>query len=533
MLGWTFLGISGDVWAVIGLFAGLAGVNVANGGNLTYRFVKLIGARRHRRPLDLKAHVLRRKVVGRDEDVAKLRNILQSGGSGAITPVPAVTGGGGVGKTTLARHYSACHAADYDRREFLQAATEDALLRDLANLADRIEGDAPSIPLQQRAIQALQLVTAHTRSETWLIVLDNVETPGAVAKWMPQGRNLHLLITSRHPDWKGNVYETYRAGLLSPDASVRLLEQEAGRSDPDMSRLAEELGYLPLALVQAGEWLAANRRKSAADYMSRLDEYLDERVEDPDREYDRSTAAVVRLTLAGLSADARAVAGILCRFAPDEITEDPFAYLARERWLARFRGYGRGVPSRVWAIGRNPARLEAVFSELRLKALLEDAGEDGGVLRMHRITQRVTRGALGRAAMPDRAAALLAAVYPSESVQSGNWPACRRLTPHVRALWASGAAPGTAAMDFAAESGVDLSGEDRGLCGCGRDGAGVAGADIRAAARDASRHRAGACQSGAGADADRRAGRGRGGIAAGGGAGRGASSGQRRSGGLV
>ena len=50
------------------------------------------------------------------------------------------------------------------------------------------------------------------------------------------------------------------------------------------------------------------------------------------------------------------------------------------------------------------------------------------------------------------AAAVLAATYPAggerSPAYSAQWPFCARLTPHVRALWLSGAAPKIAAMGF-------------------------------------------------------------------------------------
>ena len=192
---------------------------------------------------------MRRKIIGREADVANLREILIGGHSGVITPVQALTGGCGLGKTSLARHYSECHAVDYARRAFFRAETVDLLKRNLAQFADDLEGSSPAVPLDARADRELELIRQGTATENWLIILDNVVLPEFLGRWLPEGRNLHLLVTSRHPDWPSGTFSAYRAGLLSPEKSVDLLEQEAGRSDPDMGKLAEEVGYLPLALV--------------------------------------------------------------------------------------------------------------------------------------------------------------------------------------------------------------------------------------------------------------------------------------------
>ena len=78
--------------------------------------------------------------------------MLLAGGQGAIVPVPTVTGGGGIGKTTLARHYMAVYRDCYDRAEVIRAATEAKLVGDLAGLADRMAQDNAPIPPETRRI---------------------------------------------------------------------------------------------------------------------------------------------------------------------------------------------------------------------------------------------------------------------------------------------------------------------------------------------------------------------------------------------
>jgi hypothetical protein len=432
------------MWDVIG---GIAALIVILGGGGLIGLVKLASDRREkrrqdklRREFERPGRLNARKVVGRDEDVREIRAMLETGGQGAILPVATVTGGGGVGKTTLARHYMAVYRDCYDRAELIRASSEAQLMGDLAGLADRLERDNAPVEVTARAHHALEMIAERTKTESWLAVFDNVESPEVLKPWLPDGRKLHVLVTSRHPDWPAEGFETRPAGLLSPDNAVALLEQESGRSDAGYADLAKAVGYLPLALVQAGEWLAANPNRGAADYLARLNRLLEERDPASD-DYDRSTGAVVRLTLQSLSPDARALMGILVWFAPDEISRDPFDALGRLQGRPRFGKWYRPLLWRVRAICRDEARLTAVWREVRLKALIEDDPTREGLFRMHRVTQLVGRRYLGRAAQPARATALLAAVYPYDLGDSANWPLCRRLTPHVRALWATGAAP--------------------------------------------------------------------------------------------
>jgi len=402
---------------------------------------------RLRREFERPARMNARKVVGRDDDVKAIRDMLVAGGQGAIVPVAIITGGGGIGKTTLARHYMAVHRDSYDRAEMIRGATEAQLVGDLAGLADRMAHDNAPIPPKTRAHHALEMIIERTKTEAWLMIFDNIENPQVLRKWLPEGRNLHLLVTSRHPDWTAEGFVTRPAGVLSEENAVALLAQEAGRHDPDMYRLAREGGYLPLPLVQAGEWLASHPRRSASNYMARLEPLLDERQPTED-DHDRATGAVVRLTLAGLSRDARAVTGVLVWFAPDEISLDAFEALGKMRGRVRFQRWFDVGLWHLCAICRDEARLIAVWRELRLKALIEDDPGRDGMYRMHRVTQLVGRRALGHGAKPERTTALLAAVYPNDLEVSSEFLLCRRLTPHVRALWGTGAAPRNGAMQY-------------------------------------------------------------------------------------
>jgi hypothetical protein len=209
---------------------------------------------------------------------------------------------------------------------------------------------------------------------------------------------------------------------LKPDAALDVLRNEAGRDDPGFARLAEDLGFLPLALVQAGEWLRANPRKSAAEYLTRI-EHLRQRVAVPgiETQADRTTAAVVELTLASLGRDARALAEVMAWYAPDALNEGLFAGLADKPAMARiFSGFVRRIPRRVWRVARDETRLRAGFAELRRAALLEDVEDAPGVFRMHRVFQRVIRAqgarrGVPRFAMAESAAAVLAAQFPAKA----------------------------------------------------------------------------------------------------------------------
>lgn len=421
----------------------------------------------------------RRKVFGRDRAVADLRAILTDGGQGAVVPVR--TGGGGVGKTTLCRHYARIHAADYDRIEFLRAETEQSLIADLAALALRMDSSLRQEEgLRPLAIRAKDMIQADARNTQWLVIFDNVETPEIMQQWGMQARRLHVLVTSRFPDWNADGFVARPLAVLEPDDAVALLRKEAGRDDDGFPALAETLGRLPLALVQAGEWLRANPGRTAQDFAGSV-EHLRERVAVPGMtsEQDRTTAAVVELTLARIGRDARALAEVLAWFAPDNLDEALLGRLSEKprlyRWLD---SRGRQIPWRIWYVARDDTRRRGAFAELRRAALLEEDDDRPGAFRMHRVFQTVIRARYGigtREAFVNAAAAaaVLAAQFPYYSNFVANWPVCRALLPQVTALWdgaeplwdkGTGAGgwgrPGWAAMEYLLnQAGVFLSGQ--------------------------------------------------------------------------
>ncbi|WP_415921127.1 hypothetical protein [Tateyamaria sp. SN6-1] len=413
----------------------------------------------------------KRKIFGRDKDVAALRDLLQSGDMGAVIPVP--TGGGGVGKTSLCRYYARVHADDYDVIRILRAGTEDELVIDLASLAKEFNPALTEAEgVRPLARHALSLIAEKTADQTWLLVYDNVERPQLMQDWGARGRNLHVLVTSRWPDWTADGFVAKPLEVLEVEDAIDLLRNESGRDDDGFAALAEHLGRLPLSLVQAGEWLAATPSKSPADYVRRVD-YLSQRIAVPglDTDLGRTTAGVVQETLGRLSADALALARIFAWYAPDQLRAELVSEIPEMPWLARKISKNRHTPKAIYQMARSPEQLEDAMQELRQVALLEGDGADDTPFRMHRDFQRVIRAdsnadkSKGLVAARG-ATAVLAVQFPSKASHVVSWPKCRALLPHVQALWRWAEplwtdhwdTPDWAAMDFLLnQAGIYLS----------------------------------------------------------------------------
>ena len=96
-------------------------------------------------------------------------------------------------------------------------------------------------------------------------MVDGLDRPvvETVRYWLPSDLPGHVLTTSRSPLGEAPV------GLapLPPDAATRLLLDRTDDGDAAAARaIAERLGHLPLALVQAAAYLALNPWRTLSDY---------------------------------------------------------------------------------------------------------------------------------------------------------------------------------------------------------------------------------------------------------------------------
>ncbi len=361
------------------------------------------------------------------------------------TPVQAIHGLGGIGKTQLALEYAYRYAGEYSVVWWLRAEDPATLAADLADLAVELRLPGSVEPDQRAAIGAVKHWLAH--NDRWLLVFDSARDPRDVADYIPSPVTGHILITSRFSSWGAVAWPLQLRGLVPSDSVALLLKRtgaEHGLSlspptlpgDPPFPLvqpeavaaardLATELGHLPLALAQAAGYIEG-AGIGIAEYLAR---FRERRMELMKRGAQGDTAPTVATTwdIAFRDVSARSPAAgellDLCAFlGPDDIARD-----ALNREAARF------PPALSSAVG-DPLALDDAIQALRRYSLI-DAHDD--VLSVHRLVQVAVRDRLaeaGRRRWAEVAVAFVSAIFPHEPDDPAERALCRRWLPHARAV---------------------------------------------------------------------------------------------------
>ncbi len=208
--------------------------------------------------------------TGRDEIMGTLgTKLCQTGRHSRI----ALVGLGGVGKTRIALQFANNFKSSKENSVFwVHAGNAERLKKSYFDIVRKVAMPGCDAP-QTNVLQLVKDWLEGEESGRWLLVIDNADNmemlygpqSSDLASYFPRSNNGSILMTTRYRKVGikfATAKNTISIPVLSPDESHQFLESRLGhevREDNNRRELAEELGNIPLALVQAASFITENQ----------------------------------------------------------------------------------------------------------------------------------------------------------------------------------------------------------------------------------------------------------------------------------
>jgi hypothetical protein len=366
------------------------------------------------------------------DEAKQLQAAVAGGGTAVLCQV--LRGTGGVGKTQLAAHYArqAWNTGEVDVLVWVSASSRPAIISTYAQAAEELLAAEPGDP--ERSAQAFQRWLEPSPPGSgpacrWLVVLDDVADPADMTGLWP-ARNPHgrTVVTTRRRD-VAVPGQRIDLGVFTPEEAAAYLSgflAEHGRHDDpgEIQALAQDLGYLPLALSQGVAYIidadipidcpgcththCSSYRRRLLDRTTKLDSVLPEPSTLPD---DQTTAVTTTWSLSIERADALRPVGIArpalqlaAMLDSNGIPQDVLTSQPARRYLTQYRT--QATPDQGYSSDLTDQDVRDALRALHRLNLIDHAPDvPHQVIRVHQLIQRATRDTLTPQAFDETARA--------------------------------------------------------------------------------------------------------------------------------
>jgi tetratricopeptide (TPR) repeat protein len=355
--------------------------------------------------------------TGRLDLLASMHESLTSSSRSGTLQACTLYGLGGVGKSQLAQEYAYRFGSCYDLIWWVEAEQPASMLNSLMALARAL--DLPPDEDQQRTLAGLW--AALRQRDRWLLIFDNAESDAAVRPGWPPTSGGEVLVTSRNRSW-GSVAQTIQVDPLAPAEAVAFLRKQTRSQDEHSAALvADRLGYLPLALEQAGAYVDAvgTSLEGYAKLIQETKDSLPPGVQPIDYPHTVETTWLVSMDQARQTPGAEQLLVLCSLLAPDDI---PRTLLGAHPDL---------YPEPLRTAAGDRQRLEEAIGALGRYSLLSVGPDE---LAIHRLVQQVVHDRLGLEATSSWAVVavrLVERAFPVAVDDPATWSAAASLLPHA------------------------------------------------------------------------------------------------------
>ncbi|WP_425361356.1 NB-ARC domain-containing protein [Candidatus Tisiphia endosymbiont of Ceraclea dissimilis] len=195
--------------------------------------------------------------IGREKLLRDLYNKLHYNHTSDVTSNLAITacaGLGGIGKTQLALQYMNHTKHPYTLKVWFLAENIDHLYNKYVEFA-KLLGHAEVIYTRESIIAYVKQWLA--KNPGWLLVYDNVNNYREIEPFLPESGG-YVILTTRQRYWP-TKFSVLPIDIMTEEEAIKtiktLIQRNIAEEQNTIKELVGVLGYLPLALVQAGAYI--------------------------------------------------------------------------------------------------------------------------------------------------------------------------------------------------------------------------------------------------------------------------------------